>query len=491
VARLRRRHRFTPSRDVSQLSAVSFQLNQRPRSRERGFPISTRNKRGVRGVFSQSDLRQFIPANEVHSGRGRISFSSPDGEVSGPTTVELSSGGKITIRTHIEHYVIPAEYRNLLMPFLHGAIPKQDGNKTVFKDRGEHSITGIEVTVADGRFRGTRGLVGGSHIDLFGNKNATLDIVPGDLEFVVAENESEELWCIPLFGGLGEFRGCENACSITDHVPYIHFVADGHSCGVRIFEPSDAADDRRFSAVAFGAVDGRPHGTPDEVSALIPWGLFPALEFSCGGDVGSPWIELRGSDRQLRRRIHFRFGSRGHKEGYPAFSLFDSARADSGISAFMRRFFNLPQDIRRLLTPAMNLIRSGAPGNVSVDGSIADLVKALDAICKRHNLTRQNLLENLDPANAKSVADVTVEARERLGVIRRQCKADGKLDQVAVIDRIVSRQANVATSETDFGVAVAALLRKANLHDATAMNAYYSSLPVDVTWEGLLSSIRG
>jgi len=118
-------------------------------------------------------------------------------------------------------------------------------------------------------------------------------------------------------------------------------------------------------------------------------------------------------------------------------------------------------------------------------------VKALDAICKRHNLTRQNLLENLDPANAKSVADVTVEARERLGVIRRQCKADGKLDQVAVIDRIVSRQANVATSETDFGVAVAALLRKANLHDATAMNAYYSSLPVDVTWEGLLSSIRG
>jgi hypothetical protein len=55
-----------------------------------------------------------------------------------------------------------------------------------------------------------------------------------------------------------------------------------------------------------------------------------------------------------------------------------------------------------------------------------------------------------------------------------------------VIDKIISRQANVAGDELDFGITVSALLRKFGFHDMVAMNSYYSQLPNDVTWEGLL-----
>lgn len=60
-----------------------------------------------------------------------------------------------------------------------------------------------------------------------------------------------------------------------------------------------------------------------------------------------------------------------------------------------------------------------------------------------------------------------------------------------MIDKIISRQANVAGDELDFGITVSALLRKFGFHDMVAMNSYYSQLPNDVTWEGLLSSVRG
>jgi hypothetical protein len=139
----------------------------------------------------------------------------------------------------------------------------------------------------------------------------------------------------------------------------------------------------------------------------------------------------------------------------------------------------------------MNLVRAGAPGNGSVDSCITDLVKALDAMCERHGLTRISLLKELDSARASAVEVITADAREKLKSLRRRCKADGDLDQLPAIDRIISRQANVAAFEGDFGIALTALLGRLGLHDATAMNAYYSTLAADVTWEGILSTIRG
>jgi hypothetical protein len=154
-------------------------------------------------------------------------------------------------------------------------------------------------------------------------------------------------------------------------------------------------------------------------------------------------------------------------------------------------FFQLPQQQRRSMTPTLSLVRRGAPGSATVDESVTNVIKALDATCERQGLSRFNLAASLDAVTSQAVSLILTEAREKIRKLRRQCKDDGKVDQLAILDKIISRQANSATDELDFGIAVSGLLRKFCLADGQVMESYYSGLPLEATWEGLLSFIRG
>jgi hypothetical protein len=439
-----------------------------------------------------SSSREFIPEDGVVTGPARIAFSSPKGEISGPTTLRISPDGHVTIRVEVEDHSIPSEHHGFLMPFIQGIVPTRTGSgTTTFGSGGRQTIETLELKAKQGCFRASRALVSNSHFELFGSANARVEIVASDLEFVAEQNCSEDIWCMPLLGKLGEFRACADSCWIGNRGHYVHFEADGHSCGLQIFDPATDSTQSGCGALVFGVIGTRPHGSVDEVQELLPWGLMSALGFASGNDVASPWLELRSFDGGLKRRIHQRTGKKDLEDGFAAFSRFDSARPNSGIGEFLRCFFAMPQKDRRSLSPPINLICSGTPGNATVDESITDLVKALDAICKLHGFGRESLMRNLDTPNSKIVEEVMKEARDQLRRVRKQNKADGKVDQLAIIDKIISRQANVAGDELDFGITVAALLRKFELHDSAAMNAYYSQLPHQITWEGLLSSVRG
>jgi hypothetical protein len=446
-------------------------------------------------MFSHFSLREFVPADGIYNGSARISFGSPKGEVSGSGTIRLSPDGRVTMRVEVEEYAIPPEYHDFLLPFIQGSIPKTTGaGATTFGiGSATQSIEDVQLTATNARFRATRAMVSNSHFELFGGQNAWIEIVANDLELIIQDDthDLEEMWCMPLFGNLGEFHACGNTSWLDDRSPCIHFDADGYGCGLLIFNPTDQSKQGDCAAVAFGNIGGRPHRRVEEVRELVPWGLISALDFACGSDITSPWLELRDQNGCLLRRTHQRAGTTHQEDGFAAFSRFDSSKIASGIAEFLRCFFRLPQQQRRSLAPPMNLIRSGAPGSATIDESIADLVKALDAICKRHGLGRTNLIKNLDSANSTAVERVTKEAREQLLLIRKQCKSDQKVDQLAVIDKIISRQANITGDELDFGIAVSALLNKFGLDDPAAMNTHYSQLPNDITWEGLLSSVRG
>jgi hypothetical protein len=443
-------------------------------------------------MLSHLSLRAYIPDDGTYHGPARICFASPKGEISGPGTIKLSPDGRVTMRVEVEKHSIPSDYHDFLMPFVQGAIPAKSGpGATTFGiGAGTQTIEFLELTTTNGHFQATRALVSNSHFELFGNQNTWVEIVANDFQFIVNEDR-EEMWCMPLLGNLGEFRNCANACWIVDRIPYIHFDSDGYGCGLLIFDPADASAFAGYAAVVFGSIGQRPHRLVDEVRGLIPWGLISALDFACGTDITSPWLELRDHNGSLKRRIHQRAGTSHQEDGFATFSRFDSAKVGSGVGEFLKCFFELAQEERRSLVPPMNLVRSGAPGSATIDESIADLVKALDAICKRHGLGRQTLIRKLDALNSSAVERVAKEAREKLQRVRKRCKSDKKFDQLAVIDTIISRQANVAGDDVDFGIAVAALLRKLGLHDAGAMNRYYSQLPTNTTWEGLLSSVRG
>src|SRR5205809_685563 len=86
-------------------------------------------------------------------------------------------------------------------------------------------------------------------------------VVRVDVETSVDDAHSEAIWCMPLFGSLSEFERCANACFVNEQTPYIHFDSDGHACGVLVFPPMDESSDREFSAVIFGEIGGRAHGT--------------------------------------------------------------------------------------------------------------------------------------------------------------------------------------------------------------------------------------
>ncbi len=165
--------------------------------------------------------------------------------------------------------------------------------------------------------------------------------------------------------------------------------------------------------------------------------------------------------------------------------------AQLGHCRISKTILHLPEKTRRAITPTMSLVRQGAPGSATVDESITDLIKALDATCKRQGLGRVNLRKSLDASTAQDVDSILTEARAKLRKLRQQCNPNGKLNQLAVLDKIISRQANVASDELDFGIAVGDLLRKFGLSDGEVMEKYYSTLSPDITWEGLLSFIRG
>jgi hypothetical protein len=439
-------------------------------------------------MLASLDFREGIPADNKYIGPARVSFGSPAGEISGPSTVTLSADGQTSILIEVEQFTIPPEYRGLLMAFVQGAVPNTtNGSITMFGGPERQTIYDVRVEVPEGLLHASRALVGACQLDFTEPGRGTVEVVPLDLQFVAANPEAEEFWCMPLFGALDEFRGCANACWIADRSPYIEFNSKGSRCGVAVRVRQDGSP----SAYAFGTIGKRDHQTVGEINELLPWGMIAVLRFACGADVSCPWLELRHSSGRLIRRIHQRYGGCCGEVGSAAFSLINSARPGSGIAEFLRRFFDLEPEERRSLTPILSLVHSGTPGRATVDECISDLAKALDALCKHHGIGRQNLAAGLDAVTRDSVERTVEEAREKLKEIRKQCKNDRRLDHLAIIDKIVSRQANVTGDELDFGIAVASLLQKLNLHDTAAMNAYYAQLPDPCTWEGLLSSIRG
>ena len=362
-------------------------------------------------MLNRDNLRDFIPEDGTYKGVARISFRAPDGEVTGPGTIRVSPDGHVVVRVDVEQYSIPREYREFLMGFLQGDLPEPTGTGgTIFRIGGTHRTGTLEVKVSEHCFRSDRALVSRTHGNFFTNENAWFEVVPFGLELSVDAAHSEAIWCMPLFGSLSEFERCANACFVNEQTPYIHFDSDGHACGVLVFPPMDESSDREFSAVIFGEIGGRAHGTLDEISNLLPWGVFAALDFASGSDVRAPWLELRGHDGKLKRRVHLRFGGDIAEEGFPTFSRFDSANPGSGIAEFLRCFFRLPPQQRRSLTPRMTLVRRGAPGSATIDESITNLIKALDATCKRHGFGRESLAGKLDGLNSKAVDQVITEA---------------------------------------------------------------------------------
>jgi hypothetical protein len=276
-------------------------------------------------MLTRKMMVEHVPEDGTYSGSARMLFRDPEGSVDGKATIKLSAHGHAIVRIDVDRYSIPAEYRNLLMAFLQGSKPEQAGGvRTTFHIGEANRFGSLEVTTAEGTFRADSALVGGGQFRPFGGDDEWFEAVPYGLELLAADTGPDEIWCAPLFGDLAEYERCANACLMNGRTPYLHFGADGHNCGLVIFGSGDTVQvsDGKFSASVFGVVGNRKANRPDEVSALIPWGLFAALSFASGSDIHAPWIDLRGCNGELKRRFHLRYGETLSEGGFATFSRF-------------------------------------------------------------------------------------------------------------------------------------------------------------------------
>ena len=446
-------------------------------------------------VLEPERLFDHLPAEGIWSGAGIVRFISPDGELRGPTTIKLSADGEASIEMDVQDVDIPKDFGSLsgvsLMTFVEGRHSLRKGDKTIFQEPSrEHEISKLEVEVQSGVFTATRGFVSS---DEYGDR-ALLGFTANDLVFKPSVQGPPAYWLLPLLGDLKEYA---RGSFLIDHPMALQgggipFTVEGGRCCLQVItspQPLDASSLTKYDATVFGDVLG-PSNNIDELLQWFPSDLMNALRFATGSNIKAPWIETRTISGDLVCRIHSRFGRRGEGRGSPAFSWFDGARPGSGIGEFLRCFFALPQDHRNLLIAPMNLIQSGSPGNATIEETIGDLVQALDALCEVAGVARQNLLAKLSPKTANAVKGITKSANKQMKKLRSVNK--GNVNELVVLNRIDGRLANVATDERDFGLAVTDLLGKYGLRDADVMNASYSTLPtLEVTWEGLLSAVRG
>ena len=369
-------------------------------------------------------LFQELPDNGTWSGACEVTMQNPVGKITGTATVHVTADSHPEVTISIDGFQAPPEYGNNLVAFLNASPPRRrDGGVLVAipASADERRISSLEVKTESGTLIATSGLVTTPVFWGFGS-NETLSLTPNDLNFFRSTDKEANFWFMPLGGPFAEFYRPTSAARhllTLDNGGFISFSADGRVCGLQIFGEGKSPKHplATYDAIAFGEVRG-PANAPEAIWAEVPRGLLSALSFTIGADVTAPWIETRGEDGQLVRRLFRNFGRRLTEDGFGAFSRVNELRQGSGVEPFLAAFFSVASTTRDALIVPLNLIRSGSPGSFNIEDSITDLVKALDNLCAAHGLTTQNLFNRLENNNRERVSSVLDEARTTLVAIR-------------------------------------------------------------------------
>jgi hypothetical protein len=447
--------------------------------------------------MNKERLFQELLEDGSYSGRCTAVLDDPVGQVSGTATVNIQHSSRAEAEISIEEFQAPPEYGDNLVAFLNASPPKRQGGKIVVSipaSADERRIVSLTVETEKGVFTASSGIVI-TPVMLGFQAKETLSLVLNDLAFSPHVAKIAKYWLIPLLGPFGEhyLRRATGSHSMALHDEgFVTFAADGLECGLQIFDPGKkpAHPMTAYDALAFGELRASP-STLQEAWDAVPRGLDEALSFAVGADVTAPWFELCGDDGSLVRRFFFRVGHRSAADGFATFSKINEFRAGSGLGAFLKALFALPEDKREALIVPLNLIRSGTPGSFNIEDSITDLVKALDNLCKARGFAVQELLDRLDQDNRQRIVTILADTRKQVGVIAMENKASGRQAQTDVLNAVVSRVANVTSKSRDFGIAVKDLLIDLGLHDADVLDKHYASIGSDGSWAAILSAVRG
>jgi hypothetical protein len=457
-------------------------------------------------------------------GNATASFSVPSGEIKGIGRMSVPNSQSAFLEISIEELRAAEEYDSGfgLMSFLNAEIPVQKGNALAFEPQfDQNPCETLTLCTPEGIFFSKDIGVYGYHTV---NGNTVLDLSPHDLIFEPwGARGQPTYWVAPLTNLFTRFPIAPD--NLRDHPLRLKLVREVEQ-GIernewqwkwwaanqsnRLFsfqkdtgsffiepvaehesgEQPDLLDLPQITAVAVGELKGRSLSSHKQLIQWFPSDILAPLSFGTGSEVGIPWFETRNDRGELLTRLHVSMGHSGKTKGNPVFMI-HHLREGSGLGEFVSKYLALPSEHRRALVTPMNLFLRGTPGSGHVEENLVSVIRAFESLTREHGLTRLNLETLLTQQNSAVVAAILSGARSELVKLRKSNQQAMAVDQSRILEKISSRLANVATSETSFGLAVVELAKKYGFPDADILDVDYVPRVHGKNWASILSELRG
>ena len=470
-----------------------------------------------------------------YEGWGRAEFSDPKGSVEGETRVSFDESGEASIEMRPDLSTIKAdrELRFGLTELLSGAKPTPRPDGTFFLSYNfsmSNPCTRLEVTTAHGTFVSHNVPYHGRSQIRGEGQDQVVDRITFDVftsQFDSGTQHEPKYWVLPLTNFVSEFRPGPNELDrhplriyqtpeVPDEVTHVMYGPDYERDQRRAISALLAANiENRLIAFVFNDAPGFIERLPDygerkdnllteterslptavmvgvvvvdhsntDLEVLERWlsphSLLMLLTLATGTEVGASWIELRDEQGGLVRRFHRRLRETRFSRGHRAIDElpFQGEKRPTGAGHLITKACRSNEVGQSALrTAILHLVRSKYRGQ-SLDESLAHLCRGLDGLCEHYGLARQNLTESLDEYHAGEIKEVLAEAAKK---IRDLQKAAGSRDEngiAAILQTIEGRVQNAANTERKFGLALADLLDRFGMPDATVLDAYYKMKP--------------
>jgi hypothetical protein len=478
------------------------------------------------------DLKEYFPSPRdwfqsqlSFEGHAAATFSVPAGEIRGVGRMSAPSSKTAFLEISVTELIAPTEYDigfNLIS-FLGSEIPVREGNVITFRrQRDQNPCETVTLCTLEGIFFSQDIGVYGYHTE---DGRLVLSLFPRDFTFQRWGAKGQPTyWVAPLTNLFTKFpiapdnlrthplrlkalREVEQGSDRTEWQwkwlaanqanQLFAFQTDTDSffieplAGYENGEQGDRSSSIQVTAVAVGDLKGRSLSSHKEIIQWFPFDILAPLSFGTGSEVGIPWFETRNERGELLTRLHVSIGHAGKTKGDSVFTAHHLGQG-SGLGEFVSRYLSLSPEGRRALAAPMNLFLKGTPGSGHVEENLVDIIRALENLAGQHGLTRINLGASLTNQNRSALDIVVNNARHELSQLRRSNQQVVAFDQTRILDRIISRLANVATSENDFGLAVVELSKRHGFPDPDILDAdYIPRIHGRKTWASLLSELRG
>jgi len=463
--------------------------------------------------------------NVVYEGRGRAEFEGPRGRVEGPVVISFNEYGESSVQMTVDTVESDRELQFGSMEFFSGEKPLKEGRVVslplTFKSNPCKKLT---VETAEGKFSSTEGIHYGRSTTIVGTQSETLDFHLLRSEFRSNNAEPAFYWVFPLANFTSKFR--QRHLELDQHplrvystplVPHglpdketmratykanvkNHLIVFEFNNGLGFIEALPDYEIREenllngreryaITSIMVGEVNGKSIEF-SELDTWLPSEFLRVLSLGCGSVVSAPWLEFRDRSGVLVKRIHVSWEGSSFSKGRRTIK----EEIHTGVGYMLTRYSTCADRGKAYLRVALkHLIQAGLNGE-SIEDSFVYLCRALEGLCEHYGTKKQNLLRELSAANEFIVKQALGTAANLIKASAVTAEASGEYQQSRVLNRIADRTSNTANVDSDFGLAVCALLKLFNLPDADIIDTHYRLNPrADRrrTWAAVLSYYRG